>query len=527
MDFPRPVQFSSRLVALVIGSLLSVVALRAVLVAFGVVPAVAGPFALGIQLCAAALIYVRGPSDLARIRPNQRILFALWTLLSLAAIYRVGALSIFMADPARDEFAHQKPLRELDDPDLLPPTGLMHYCGTAYLLAARLADEDLPNIYDHEHYKQETESELATEYKSIGFKLDIYQYPPTFLLGPWVLIKAGFDFIQVRSLWFAWSLLVYLAATALITAWITGWRFSALWFVWPALLVTPNAVRTLQTGNVHAFVMLLAVMGMVLIAMRRNVAGGLCLAYAITAKLFPGVLLLYLMASRRWSAVMWTAGAMAVMTLLTVWAIGLTPFLAFFEHQVPSIQDASAFSFAFENPRAMLGNMAVRAIPYKLQSLGLGQSWDVATIGAWVNRTYGVLLLILTIVVGRRLSRGSPGEVLPDRRLPMVRIAAALLVLAQLASPFSPAVYANLPFLLLIILWIPAEHPSWARIALLALGMLVFSFNTPLPVGPPSAAFDSVYTLCAVMAIASLAIWTVLAMSRVAGRPGVVEESVA
>jgi len=159
--------------------------------------------------------------------------------------------------------------------------------------------------------------------------------------------------------------------------------------------------------------------------------------------------------------------------------------------------------------------------------LGLGQSWDVATIGAWVNRTYGVLLLILTIVVGRRLSRGSPGEVLPDRRLPMVRIAAAFLVLAQLASPFSPAVYANLPFLLLIILWIPAEHPSWVRIALVALGMLVFSFNTPLPVGPPSAAFDTVYTLCAVIGIASLAIWTVLAMSRVAGRPGVVEESVA
>jgi hypothetical protein len=511
-------------VVLAIGSLLCVVATRAVFVAFGVVPAVAGPIALGIQVCVAVLLHTRGPSDLGRLHPNQRVLFALWALLSLVAIYRVGSLSVFMADPARNEFAHQRPLRELDEPDLLPSTDLMHYCGTAYLLAARLADDDSPNIYAHEHYQQETESELATEYKSIGFKLDIYQYPPTFLVGPWVLIKVGFDFIQIRSLWFAWSLLVYLAATALITVWVTGWRFSALWFVWPALLVTPNAVRSLQSGNVHVFVILLAVMGMVLIAMQRNAVGGFCLAYAIAAKLFPGVLLLYLLASRRWSAVMWTAGVMAVMGLLTVWAIGLTPFRDFFGYQVPSIQDGSAFSFAFEKPRAMLTNMAVRGIPYKLQSLGLGQSWDVATIGTWAGRTYGLLLLVLTIVVGRRLSRSSAGEVPPRRRLQLVRIAAALLVLAQLASPFSPAAYANLAFLLLIILWVPVEHPSWLRITLLALGILAFSFNTPLPVGPPSAAFDRVYTLCATIAIVSLAIWTALAMSRVAVRDGLDQE---
>ena len=73
------------------------------------------------------------------------------------------------------------------------------------------------------------------------------------------------------------------------------------------LLAAPTIVGTLQAGNVQLLSSAPRRWRMLLFERRRHAAGGLLLAYAIVSKLFPGVLVLYLLLRRDWRAVGWTA----------------------------------------------------------------------------------------------------------------------------------------------------------------------------------------------------------------------------
>ena len=68
-----------------------------------------------------------------------------------------------------------------------------------------------------------------------------------------------------------------------------------------------SIVGTLQAGNAHLLFIAAAVAAMLLFERQRHAAGGAILAYAIVSKLFPGVLLFYLLLRRDWRAVGWTA----------------------------------------------------------------------------------------------------------------------------------------------------------------------------------------------------------------------------
>ena len=94
------------------------------------------------------------------------------------------------------------------------------------------------------------------------------------------------------------------------------------------------------------------------------------LAFATASKLYPGLLIVYLLVRRQWRALAWTAGWGAVLTLATLADVGWLQIRAFFEH-LPGLLSGEAFP-AFRNPAAMAMNFSVPGIGFKLKVLGIG-----------------------------------------------------------------------------------------------------------------------------------------------------------
>lgn len=61
----------------------------------------------------------------------------------------------------------------------------------------------------------------------------------------------------------------------------------------------PHIATTFQTGNFQSTAFPLALLGMCLIMSRRTLPGALMLGYAAAGKIFPGLLVLYLIAGRK------------------------------------------------------------------------------------------------------------------------------------------------------------------------------------------------------------------------------------
>ena len=102
-----------------------------------------------------------------------------------------------------------------------------------------------------------------------------------------------------------------------------------------------------RPGTCTSLFIAAAVAAMLLFERQRHAAGGAILAYAIVSKLFPGVLLFYLLLRRDWRAVGWTAAWSVVLVAITLADVGAVPFAAFLEH-LPGLLSGEAFP-AFRN----------------------------------------------------------------------------------------------------------------------------------------------------------------------------------
>ena len=176
-----------------------------------------------------------------------------------------------------------------------------HSCLSSYTEAARLAPTGA-NIFDPRVYALEpSPGELAP--RSIGtFEVDLYQYPPAFLILPLGLEGAGLDFFQVRTVWFAIQFAV-LAGGLLVTArWIGGSAGAIAALCIPLLFLTPTTRLSLQIGNFQATALPLAVLAMIAFERSRTVLGGAALGFCAASKIFPGVLGIVLLVQRRWAA---------------------------------------------------------------------------------------------------------------------------------------------------------------------------------------------------------------------------------
>lgn len=216
------------------------------------------------------------------------ILFSVWIVLCGAAAYRLGSLAIFMDDVSQVDRAVDLFIREFDD-DRLNETDDEHSCFTAYIVAAQLAAERADNIYDRNRYDSDEVEQPTVVHEQIGdaVTIDVYYYPPPFLLLPKLLMVIGDDFWTYRSIWFGLEIVAFIIVVSAFTHWISDGRFGGAWFALPALLLAPNMLDTLQIGNVHFLIICLAMGGMLALETRRFVLGGLLLGFAIVGKVFP------------------------------------------------------------------------------------------------------------------------------------------------------------------------------------------------------------------------------------------------
>ena len=321
-----------------------------------------------------------------------------------------------------------------------------HSCLSAYYVAARSA-ATVPNLYAYELYSFPAESPTALRKprRIESFNIDAYEYPPPFLLFPRALAILAPDFLRFRMIWFALNgavMVIGLLTVARMLGPVAGTRALLLS---PLVLASDLTIGTLQVGNLQAIVFSLAMIAMVLLAQRRYAASGALLAYVTVSKLFPGLLLVYLLVRREWRALAWTMGLIAALVAISLLDTGWAPYNAFLDH-LPKLLGGEAFP-AFRNPGAIAKNYSIPGMAFKLQLFGLASApFETMKIVGWI---YTLIVLAATIIVARRtLNRGEE---------PLVWL--TILILASLRSPFLPA-YAVIPVLWLLTLLAATVAPT-------------------------------------------------------------------
>ena len=410
------------------------------------------------------------------LHPIARVLLVLATL--LAAGY-VARLSMYMFDESRTSYS-------VLDREFFRN----HSCLSSYTEAARLAPSGA-NIFDPAVYSQVSpQGTLGSRY--IGtFEVDLYQYPPTFLVLPAAAGKAGLDFFAVRRVWFVIQMAVLLGGLIVTATWIGGPRGAVAAIFIPLIFLAPTTRVALQAGNFQLTAFPLAMIAMVAFFSRGGrtaptLVGGAALGFCAVSKIFPGVLGIVLLMHRQWKAAAATAAAAVVIVALALLAVGTKPFVDFVSYQLPRIDSGQAF-FWIENADMAPVNQSVYGLVTKLRALGVpGTTAAAANLASSI---YAVLLMVVAVIGAKRIQRLAGTSTDASLiRLRQAQLWLGLLSLASFRSPFVPDAYGLVGTLWLLTL-IAAERPrlyEWS--ALIAAGA-AFSIvldgglvPTPVPV---------------------------------------------
>lgn len=166
----------------------------------------------------------------------------------------------------------------------------------------------------------------------------LYLYPPPLAaaVAPLVAAIPG-DYRVANWAWLALGVVI-LVATVLAVGRREGLfdvgRLGGLlagrgrWLLVGAAFALPPVVGELVLGNVH--LLLLGLLGLAWLAIRRGTRGGdrlagLAIGVAAVIKVFPGILILWFLARRRWSAAAWVVVGAVVATLLALPFTGVEP----------------------------------------------------------------------------------------------------------------------------------------------------------------------------------------------------------
>src|ERR1700758_3379362 len=312
------------------------------------------------------------PFDEAAVSRSLKIISGVATI---AALLQLARLCVFIVNPAAVGYAIG-PLRG-------PGLTITHSCVSAYFVAARSVPT-VPDVYNEELYSLASEKpDAIRKPKRIGpFNIDVYEYPPPFLLLPRAVAILAPDFLHFRMIWFALSGTVVLSELLAVVRLIGGSAGTRALLLSPLILASDHTLSTLQIGNLQAMVIALAMLAMVFLARGRYLIGGTLLAYAILSKLFPGMLLVYLLMRRQWRSLAWTMSICAALVALSLHDTGRTPYHAFLSH-LPRLLGGEAFP-AFRNPVSIAKNYSVPGMVFKLQLFGLpGTSFEAMRIVGW------------------------------------------------------------------------------------------------------------------------------------------------
>lgn len=426
----------------------------------------------------AGLSFVPWAKSAARRHKGVAIILALLTVLAFFGTLR---LSVYMFDPARTDFS------------LVPgdPFLVRHSCLSAAVAGAALFERGDPNLYEASHYRPET----ADHGIAIGeLDQDPFQYPPFILVPFEAVLAVTRDFQSIRAFFYVFEGVLILLSLVLVARYIGGERGFVALLLLPLVWGGPPNLAALQFGNIQGLVVAAAVLGMIAIEKRWIAVGSGLLAVAILAKIFPVILVIYLLARRHWSALFATAAWGVGLSATVVLFGGVAPWLGFLTYQLPRLSSGEAFTELFAaSPTSALINLAYSSLPYKLDALGLIEAPQISRMAATLGN---LMVLAAAIAIGLydgredRLARVSGENELRGAaaepaayRLGRVLGWLALVNLSTLQSTMSPH-YAVFGTFWLLTLWAAGRTGSSpSRTAWLLFGAIVL-----LSIGVPSTA---------------------------------------
>ena len=414
------------------------------------------PASLAIGLLSAAAAGWFGPSWLALDEAAApRALRVVSAVALVLALVQLGRLTVFMADASRMGFS-QFPSSTFERKHSCLTS--YHVAGTAVGEGRNVFDPALYNAPDDDPTRQRRPAQLGP------FNIDIYEYPPPFLLLARALHVAAPDFFRLRALWHGLTIALLLAATLAAVRLLDRASGTRALLLAPFFWLAPPTVSALQKGNAQVAIAALCVLALALFHRRLFAAGGFLLAFATLAKLFPGMLVVYLLVRRQWRAASWTAGMGVAILVVSLLDTGLTPYRAFLDH-LPGLLSGEAFA-AFRSPNAVAINLSVPGIVFKLKLLGVpGMGFPAMKIVGWI---WNLAILAVTVTLARR-TRG-------DRE---ILAWLAVLVLATLRSPFLPQAYGAIPPLWLLTLFAATLVPTTRTLLLTIAAVVVFAHYEP------------------------------------------------
>lgn len=409
---------------------------------------------------------------------------------AVAALGQFARLAVFMVAPNMPAYS-QFPSSAWER---------AHSCLSAYFVAGQ-AIPTTPNVYDEALFSLPSDPSAPRVPKTMGvFKIDAYEYPPPFLLLPRALGLIAPDFLRLRMVWYGMTagvLLVAMLAVARLLGPAAGTRAILLaplvWAGFPML-------NSLQKGNVQVLIIAISMLAMVLFARGRDAAGGALLGYASVAKIYPGMLVLYLILRRQWRAVAWTSAFALLCVLLSVADTGIAPIRAFVAN-LPGILGGEAFA-AFRKPTATAINVSIPGIVFKLKLFGVaGMSFATSKVLGWI---YTLVVVAAIAFAARRTIR--------DDEAPPVWL--AILILATLRSPFLPQGYGIFTGIWLMTLVAARRPPTVKTILLVVVGWLCMNLYVPMDWGiaPRNLALISTIPQTTMVVV------TILALRRPAAR---------
>jgi hypothetical protein len=410
---------------------------------------------------------------------------------TMAALVQLARLTVFIVDPSQTACS------------FVPSSTweTEHSCVSAYYIGGQAAPS-APDVYDNSLYSMpDDDPTQLRKARMIGpFKIDVYEYPPPFLLLPRTLQLLTPDFTHYRMIWFGFCGGVVLLAFVVVVRFMSPAAGTRALLLSPIVWLSFPMISNLQKGNAQATVIAASMLAMVLLARRREAAGGAILAFVAMSKIYPGMLVIYLLAQRRWRALAWTTGWGFVFLAVSFLDTGWAPYAAFLHH-LPGILGGEAFP-AFRNPAAMAINFSIPGLIFKLKLFGVpGMAFGASKIVGWA---YTLVVIAATVVAGQRT--------FGDDRKPQIWM--AILVLATLRSPFLPQAYAAIPPLWLLTLMAATVVPNARTLVMVVVTAAALNLYWPLdwPIDP---------RLLAVGFSVPQAITVVLAVLALRLRPGV------
>ena len=380
------------------------------------------------------------------------------------------------------------------DTRFVPNNSLLHHnCFTAYATAAYLASTGTIDLYNPSHY-QMASSDSTPIHAAAGeiFHIDDFEYPPPFLLLPYGLLVMFKGFFAMRTAWFLLTIIFFISALAGVACWCGAFRSQPRLLLFPLLLCAPTVLTTLQIGNVHVLIIAISLLAMIAFEECRPLVGGALLGFATVAKIWPAVLIVYLIVQRRWKPVFYCASAIVGFTLGGFLLFGFAPYQNFLAFQLPRLSSGEAFHYMSRSLREIVFNMSIFGISHKLYALHLLTSPPklLSPILNWI-----FTMLIGLVVVATGLRRGAGAIENNNDRLVRVQLWLTLLTLVQLRSPFLPWIYGVISTLWLLLLLVPTMS-GW-KLGVIGVAWVALAINLQVMSNMKMASFDLVYTLFA------------------------------